>query len=88
MKEKTLKEMDAAELETVINGLKFAAFMKWLQEGKKDAANRLKLAKEIEQRTGLKQGSRENAMCVSFFAGMDAGVELLENVEAETGGKP
>lgn len=85
MKEKTLKEMNEAELDEVINGLKFAAFMKWLKEEKKENQ---KLSNEIERRTGLKRGSRENLMCLSFFAGMDAGAEMLETLEAETGGKP
>ena len=67
------------------DGLKFAAFMKWLKEEKKENQ---KLSNEIERRTGLKRGSRENLMCLSFFAGMDAGAEMLETLEAETGGKP
>ena len=80
MAEKTLKEMSAKELDTVINGLKFAAFMKWLQEANKEESR--KLASEIEKRTGLKRGSKENFMCISFFAGMDAGAEMLEAAEA------
>ena len=90
MKEKTLKEMNAKEFDDVINGLKFAAFIKWLQEGKKDAGSRRKLALEIEQRAGLKRGSLENAMCLAFFAGVDTGAEMLEQAEAaaETGGQP
>ena len=85
MEEKTLKEMSDKELETVINGLKFASFLKWLKEGKKNKESNKKLAVEIEQRTGLKRGSLENYMCLSFFAGMDAGTELLEIAEAERG---
>ena len=87
MKEKTLNEMSEAELDEVINGLKFAAFVKWLQEGKDKGKEARKLSNEIEQRTGLKRGSRENFMCMAFLAGMDAGAEMLETAEAETGGK-
>ena len=89
MKEKTLKEMNAKEFDDVMNGLKFAAFTEWLKE-KGGAEERRKLALEIEQRAGLKRGSLENAMCLAFFAGMDAGAEMLEQAEAaaETGGQP
>jgi hypothetical protein len=85
VEEKTLKEMSDRELDTVINGLKFASFTKWLKEGKRNKEANRKLAIEIEQRTGLKRGSLENYMCLSFFAGMDAGAEKLEVVKTEKG---
>ena len=90
MKEKTLKEMNEKEFDDVINGLKFAAFVKWLQEGKDKGKEARKLSNEIEKRTGLKRGSLENFMCMAFFAGMDAGAEMLEQAEAaaETGDQP
>lgn len=88
MNEKTLKEMNDAEFDEVINGLKFAAFIKWLKEGKEKGKEARELSNEIERRTGLKRGSRENFMCMAFFAGMDAGVEMLEAAEAETENEP
>lgn len=88
MAEKTLNEMNDTELETVINGIKFAAFIKWLKAGQDKGKEVKELSKEIERRTGLKRGSRENLMCIAFFAGMDAGAEMLERAAAETGGEP
>lgn len=79
---RTVDQVSDEQMEIECNGLKFAAFEKWVKEAPSDPEYKA-LGKEIEKRAGLKEGSPINLMAIAFFAGMDAGIDLMDKMMAD-----
>lgn len=79
----TRAEMTKEEFEKFVNAIKFAAFEKWANESKKEKERLDALADEIEKRTGIKKHTPANLTVLAFIEGMDAGVDLIDNIKKE-----
>ena len=81
---KTADQLSDEQMEIECNGLKFAAFEKWVKEAPTKEEYRT-LGKEIEKRAGLKVGTPINLMAIAFFAGMDVGIDLMDKLSKPKG---
>ena len=77
---KKLQDFTDEELNGYATALKYEAFNKWV-EGLNTDPETKKRAEEIARKNDIKYGSPIHMMIVSFFAGMDAGAELIEAIE-------
>lgn len=76
--EKTVAETTNEELETFADIVKYSHFEKWLNT--LDTEEAKKNLETISQHTGQKIGSPLLMLITAFFAGIDAGVEIMEGL--------
>lgn len=81
-KEKTIAESTDDELEREILAIKYAHFKKWSDQV--DTAEAKAELQKIAEYTGYKIGSPILMIVVAFFAGIEAGVEIMEGLSKET----
>lgn len=80
---KKFTEMNEKECLDFMESLKWAGLSEWLKKKAADPEATAATAKEVEARTGLKQGSYENQIATAFFCGMDAGVNTGVNLSTD-----
>lgn len=73
--EKTVAEMEDEEKENFTDAVKYARFEEWIEKTNTDEA-KAELNKILEH-TGLPIGSPLLMMITAFFAGFDAGVDVM-----------
>lgn len=78
-----LKELSKEELNDFLNGIKYARFQQWVNTLEHSNEAKL-LAKEIEDRVGYPEKSPVNLMVLAFFAGIDAGADMVNAITAAT----
>ena len=76
---KKLQDFTDEELNGYATALKYEAFNKWA-EGLDTDPEKKKIAEEIARENDIEYGSPLHMMIVAFFAGMDAGADLLETI--------
>ncbi len=77
---KKLQDFTDEELNSYATALKYEAFNKWA-EGLDTEPAKKEIAEKIARENDIKYGSPIHLMIVAFFAGMDAGAELIEAIE-------
>ena len=77
---KKLQDFTDEELNSYATALKYEAFNKWA-EGLDTEPAKKEIAEKIARENDIKYGSPIHLMIVAFFAGMDAGTELIEAIE-------
>ena len=75
---KTVAETTDEELETFTDAVKYAHFEKWLNT--LDTEEAKKNLETISQHSGYPIGSPVLMLITAFFAGIDAGVEIMEGL--------
>lgn len=81
--EKTVAEMEDEEKENFTDAVKYARFEEWIEKTNTDEA-KAELNKILEH-TGLPIGSPLLMMTTAFFAGFDAGVDVMATLEKMEG---
>jgi len=87
LKDKRLDEMTDEEFLLYVNAVKYSRFEKWATEEMSQDERYKRLPEEVERQTKNKRGSLMNCMIVAYMAGMDAGVEMLHDLEELAPGK-
>lgn len=81
--EKTVAEMEDEEKENFTDAVKYARFEEWIEKTNTDEA-KAELNKILEH-TGLHIGSPLLMMITAFFAGFDAGADVMATLEKMEG---
>ena len=79
---KKLAEATDSEIDTLVKAGKYAAFEEWLEKLPTDEEAQAE-EREIAERTGCKRGSPMHLMITAFFAGVDAGADMMFKIMKE-----
>ena len=76
---KKMEELTEEEFDDFMNFIKLDRFKKWSSRLDEDDDAK-QLSEEVEKRLGYKKGTPIHIMITAFFAGVDAGIDIMNDL--------